>query len=109
MAVVTDQDRIVGQLEAKIDLVLQRMDGVDQTHEKLEQRLSKVEANQQRLLGVMAFCGFVLPLLVAIVTTGAFKLTGTPAGLSDVLGVLCAERGYDQDEAACKVLRGYQP
>lgn len=106
---MNENDRLVGQLEAKIDLVLRRMDGVDATHDKLSARLRRVEANQQRLLAVVAFCGFLLPLAVTVVTSGLLHKASPSGGLQDILNVLCAERGYDQDDAACQVLKGYRP
>ena len=64
---MTDEQRAIGRMEGKLDLILDRMDRVDRTTEKLDSRLDKVEGEVQgwknRIVGAGAILGIIFGLV----------------------------------------------
>ena len=64
---MTDEQRAIGRMEGKLDLILDRMDRVDRTAEKLDERLDAVEAKvngwHNKVIGAGAVIGIIFGLI----------------------------------------------
>ena len=97
---MSDTERTIGQIEGKIDSLLQDMKEVKEDHAEMRRRISRLEAKLNQAIGVVAVVAFVVPLIVSngvafLQQPGA---ADTPAGLRDLL---CSERGVGVDTRAC--------
>lgn len=66
---MTDEQRAIGRMEGKIDLILDRIDRVDKVTEKLDTRLDDVESKvngwHNRVIGAGAVLGILFGVIGA--------------------------------------------